>query len=141
MNYNDLTRQLMKHEGYRQHPYRCPADKLTIGIGRNLEDKGISRQEAVMLLRNDIREAGADLNALFNGQFQHWPESVQHALIDMRFQLGPWGFRSFKKMSRALTARDFSLAAHEALDSKYAKQDTPGRAEEIAGMIRSGANN
>lgn len=45
-----LTDQLIKHEGLRLKPYRCPAGKLTIGIGRNLEDKGITEKEAVMLL-------------------------------------------------------------------------------------------
>jgi len=48
-----LIRQLREHEGLRLPPYHCPAGKLTIGIGRNLGDKGITEKEAVMLLEND----------------------------------------------------------------------------------------
>jgi hypothetical protein len=36
--------------------------KETVGIGRNLTDKGISREEAEHLARNDIAEACALLN-------------------------------------------------------------------------------
>ena len=141
MNYSSATKLISRHEGYRQFPYKCTAGKTTVGWGRNLQNKGISRKEAMYLLQNDIQEAAIDLDRLFPHQFVRWPESVQNALVDMRFQLGWNGFRTFQKMIRALYVEDFSLAAHEALDWKYAKQDTPGRAEEIAGMIRSGANN
>jgi lysozyme len=48
----NMIRQLTRHEGLRLKPYLCPAGKLTIGIGRNLEGKGITKQEAVMLLEN-----------------------------------------------------------------------------------------
>ena len=53
------------NEGYRQFPYRCTADKLTIGIGRNLDDKGISPEEANMLLENDIAECITVLRRIF----------------------------------------------------------------------------
>ncbi len=32
-----MKEQLVRHEGLRLKPYRCPAGKLTIGIGRNLD--------------------------------------------------------------------------------------------------------
>jgi lysozyme len=60
-----LTDQLIKHEGLRLKPYHCPAGKLTIGVGRNLEDKGITEEEAVMLLENDIQECLKDLGTIF----------------------------------------------------------------------------
>ena len=65
--YEKLTAQLTKHEGLRLKPYHCPAGKLTIGIGRNLEDKGITEKEAVMLLENDIHECIEDLKTIFQG--------------------------------------------------------------------------
>jgi len=37
-----LVDQIIEHEGLKLKPYHCPAGKLTIGVGRNLEDKGIS---------------------------------------------------------------------------------------------------
>ncbi len=37
-------------------PYRCPAGKLTIGIGRNLDDVGITREEAYQLVQTPSME-------------------------------------------------------------------------------------
>ena len=48
----NLIEQLKRHEGLKLKPYKCTADKLTIGVGRNLEDVGISEEEAEMLLQN-----------------------------------------------------------------------------------------
>ena len=45
-----IEEQLLLHEGLRLKPYRCTSNKLTIGVGRNLEDKGISKEEAMRLL-------------------------------------------------------------------------------------------
>src|SRR5438876_896932 len=57
-----LTLLLVKHEGLSLKPYRCPAGKRTIGVGRNLDDRGISEDEAAMLLGNDIRFVWKELS-------------------------------------------------------------------------------
>lgn len=64
-----IARRLEFHEGCRLMPYRCPAGKLTIGIGRCIDTNpftkeelqavgdwkhGITKNAALMLLRNDI---------------------------------------------------------------------------------------
>jgi hypothetical protein len=54
VNLHRLQKQLIRHEALRLKPYRCSADKLTIGIGRNLDDVGITEEEAYFLLGNDI---------------------------------------------------------------------------------------
>ena len=38
MNRQLVMNQLVMDEGLRLKPYRCPAGKLTIGVGRNLDD-------------------------------------------------------------------------------------------------------
>jgi len=59
---------IKRHEGERKNsagrhiPYRCPANKLTIGWGRNIEERGISNAEAVMLAENDIAPVSDALN-------------------------------------------------------------------------------
>ena len=54
-----LTKQLIIHEGLKLEPYQCTAGKLTIGVGRNLDDVGITKEEATYMLENDIaRVAG-----------------------------------------------------------------------------------
>ena len=50
-----LKDMLIRHEGLKLKPYLCTAGKLTIGVGRNIQDRGITYQEAMMLLENDIR--------------------------------------------------------------------------------------
>ena len=47
-----LENQLIDHEGLELKPYQCTADKLTIGVGRNIEDRGITEDEARYLLKN-----------------------------------------------------------------------------------------
>lgn len=127
---------ITKHESYREFPYRCTAGHLTIGIGRNLDTNGIDLEEARYLLDRDIARCHADLCSF------PWYEPLdrirRRALLDMRFQLGPRGFRGFKKMIAALERNDFEYASTEALDSKWARQDSPRRALEITYMLRTG---
>ncbi len=130
-----LTDQLTTHEGLCLKPYHCPAGKLTIGIGRNLEDKGISEKEAVMLLENDIEECIEDLEIVFQG-FDLLPEAVQLVLVDMRFNLGPGRFRQFKKMIAAVKNQDFGKAAAEMKDSRWYRQ-VGRRAERLVNMMIS----
>lgn len=127
---------IKRHEGFEQFPYKCPANKLTIGYGRNIEEVGISKREASFLLHRDIEE-----RVVFLETFSFWKymDSVRRtALIDMTYQLGGRGFSNFKKAIAALTTGDYKTAHDEILDSKYAKHDTPERARRIAKMILGG---
>ncbi|MEA3348486.1 MAG: sulfate adenylyltransferase subunit CysN [Pseudomonadota bacterium] len=117
-----VTRQLIEHEGLKLKPYHCPAGKLTIGVGRNLEERGISEEEALYLLNNDIAESIKDLQKIFADEFETLPENVQRVLIDMRFNLGASGFKGFKKMIKAVKEEDFTQAALEMQDSKWFRQ-------------------
>ena len=60
-----LEEQLIRHEGYRQFPYLCSAGKSTVAIGRNLDDRGISEEEAKYLLHNDITICKQELSLLY----------------------------------------------------------------------------
>ena len=55
---------IIKHEGLRLFPYRCSAGKLSIGVGRNLDDVGITRDEAEFMLDGDIARS-ARMQCLF----------------------------------------------------------------------------
>lgn len=125
------------NEGFKPKPYRCTAGKLTIGFGRNIEDNGISRGEAITLLSNDTMEAQLDLVKMFNG-WSNFAPARQMALIDMRFQLGLTKFLGFKKMIAAIRKEDWFEAQKELIDSKYAQEDTPGRAQKNAMMLQDG---
>ncbi|MGE4118933.1 MAG: lysozyme [Candidatus Nitrosocosmicus sp.] len=126
---------LIRHEGIKQKPYRCTAGKLTIGVGRNLDDNGISLEECYYLLDNDIKRCKKDLE---NYQwYTKQPPGVKDALVNMCFNLGINRLLKFKKMILALSASHFHQAANEALDSLWAKQ-VGQRAKDVANMIRDG---
>ena len=55
MNLQEVQNMLIRHEGLKLFPYQCPAGKTTIGVGRNLDDKGISEKEAMYMLNEDIQ--------------------------------------------------------------------------------------
>lgn len=126
---------LRAHEGLRLHPYQCTAGKWTIAYGRNLEDRGITSEEAEYLLDNDVAHALQDC-ATF-GYWNDLSDRRQAALIDMRFCLGPGGYREFKKMHAALYSRDYAEAAAQILDSAFAAQ-TGNRAQDLATMMVEG---
>ena len=57
-----LVADLERDEGCELLPYTDTVDKLTVGIGRNLTDRGISLEEAHYLLQRDIDLVVADLD-------------------------------------------------------------------------------
>lgn len=129
-----IEKQLIEHEGLEKKVYRCPAGKLSVGVGRNLEDKGITEEEALFLLRNDIAECEDDLRSIFT-EYDDLDEYRKRVLIDMRFNLGPSGFRQFKKMIAAVKKKDFHRAAEEMKDSKWYWQ-VGKRAETLFKMMK-----
>ena len=68
MDTKNLEKIIQLHEGYKQKVYKCPAGYLTVGIGRNVQTKGLSIQEALYLLRNDIQECQNLVTLLKNAQ-------------------------------------------------------------------------
>ena len=133
MNIERITDQLITHEGYRKHPYLCTAGKTTIGVGRNISDVGITKEEAMYLLSNDIRLCTADLLKLFL-EFDKLPENIKMVLIDMRFQLGPNRLRKFRKAIAAVRVGDWLEMIVQMKDSRWYKQTT-NRANNLIGMV------
>ena len=129
-----LEEQIIAHEEIRLKVYRCPAGKLTIGIGRNLEDVGISQTEARYLLNNDILRCRTGLSKALS--YWHTLSNMrQRVLIDMAINLGIHGLLDFKKMLGALRKSDYELAADEMLASLWAHQ-VKERARWLAAAMR-----
>jgi len=131
----NLVEMLKRHEGLRLKPYLCTADKLTIGYGRNLESMGISLYEAEVMLVSDIERCYNELEVF------EWFVSLdmvrQEAMVDLLFNLGLPRFLGFKKMIKHLSNKDYSQAAAELLNSRYAIQ-VGDRANELAYMLERG---
>lgn len=110
-----------ENEGNVLTVYRCPAGKLTIGRGRNLEDRGITHEESDYLLRNDVAEAHSRLSSEF-AFYKGLSEIRQAVLIDMYHNLGLTGLLGFRKMLTALRNGDWHEAAEQVRQSRYWSQ-------------------
>lgn len=136
MNREEALDQLVQHEGLKLKPYRDTVGKLTIGVGRNLDDMGISIDEAMIMLDNDVTTAENELHSRFpitrnlNGT-RYW------VLVNMCFNMGAPRLAGFKKMWLAVETQDWPKAAKEMLDSKWARQ-VGNRANELADLMRNG---
>lgn len=136
MNIDKLRQSLILHEGFEPKPYKCTADRTTIGIGRNIQDVGITMDEALFLLDNDIERCLHDLWRNLPGWRLH-DEARQNVLIEMVFNLGINRFLTFQKMLAALQVYDYNRAANEMLDSRWAQQ-VGQRAQTLADIMRTG---
>jgi len=132
----ELIEQLKRHEGIKLTPYKCTSNKLTIGVGRNLEDVGISEQEAEMLLQNDIQEAVKQLKERFPWTLE-LDEVRFAALINFTFNVGIGTVSKFKNAMALLKAKKYDMAADEFLQSRWAEQ-VGQRAIEVTEQIRTG---
>lgn len=133
MNYEKTKEMIKRHEGERLKPYKCSAGKLTIGVGRNLEDVGISAVESDYLFSGDLQNSIIEARKL--PFFKDLSETRKSVIVDMIFNLGLPRFLRFKKMIEAITRKDYNAAAFEMLNSKWAAQ-VGYRAEELADMMR-----
>ena len=129
----ELKDWIKHYEGFNHLAYRDSEGKLTIGWGRNIEDRGITKEEAEFMLENDIQIAYNDLKGFT--WYLLAPDGVKRALVNMCYNMGISRLLNFKKMIQALIKRDYTQASLEALDSQWAKQ-VGQRAKDIAVMIR-----
>ena len=133
-----LQTMLIAQEGMELKPYVDTVGKMTVGVGRNLADKGLSREEALMLLNNDIADAIEDVRHTFScyDQLSHPRRLV---LVSMAFNLGRERLSKFVRFIGAVHRGDWDNAAEELLDSKAAAQ-APGRYKELARMMRDNSS-
>ncbi len=127
--------ELVRDEGLRLTVYTDSVGIETIGVGRNLRDKGITEDEALFLLENDIDECIAD--CLTFPWFADLHPVRQRVLINMRFNLGPWRLRQFKNTLGYIQRGEYLLAAEGMLASKWARQ-VGMRAIRLARMMETG---
>lgn len=133
-----LISQLRKHEGVRSHAYKCTADMITVGVGRNIDENGgigLSDDEIDYLLLNDIKRCQAELLAF--AWFVDLDDVRKDAITNLLFNLGMTRLLGFKNALQAMERADYLTAADEFMDSRWAKQ-VGNRAEEVTEMIRTG---
>ena len=153
----DLIDKLVVAEGLRLQVYKDTLGIDTIGIGRNLEDRGITKEEladldiptiehvyeygiteadAVYLATNDVQIVEEEL-VRAHPCVDRLDSVRQLILIDMAFNMGVPRLCKFKKMWAAVECGDYPTAAKEMLDSRWAKQ-VKGRATKLANAMHNG---
>lgn len=131
-----LIEQLIIDEGMRLHAYEDSVGKWTIGVGRNISDNGISREEALMLLDHDVDRAIADVEKALPWVLTLDPVR-QQVLVNMAFNLGIAKLLKFPKTLACIERGDYEQAAQEMGKSLWARQ-TKDRAVRLAQRMREG---
>jgi lysozyme len=153
----NLITKLINHEGMVLNVYQDSLGIDTIGIGRNLEDRGITDEELAYLdfpsidavYEHGVTEADArylaenDVQIVEDELLRAHPcvdrlDSVrQLILVDMAFNMGVPRLCKFQKMWNAIHEEDFPNAAKEMLDSRWAVQ-VKSRAVKLANAMHNG---
>ena len=133
-----LMAQLVEDEGLRLKPYTDTVGKLTIGVGRNLTDKGISRLEAFALLRHDINDVQHEVAEALSWSSRLSPVR-QRVLLNMAFNLGTAGLLKFTNTLASIEAGDYESASKRMLQSRWARQ-VGRRAKRLAKMMATGTD-
>ena len=158
MKYNmtELLDQIVEHEGLELMPYEDSLGIETIGIGRNLKDRGISEEElghmgkditslyewgltkeqAYYLAENDIKIVEKEVCEKHTCVIE-LDEVRQRIIIDMAFNMGVPRLGKFKKMWKAIDNKDFPSAKIEMLDSRWAQQ-VGNRAVRLSNAMETG---
>ena len=135
-NDRDLEIELIRDEGIRSRPYKDTTGHTTIGIGHNLDARGLCAEAIMVQLRFDVREKLAEMDRKM-GWFRSHPDAIQRALINLAFNLGVDGLLKFTYTLDAIKDRDYPLAAQRVRKNEKYFSQVKGRAERIAQLIES----
>ena len=124
MNREKLITELKRDEGVVLTLYKCSASKNTIGVGRNLDDRGITDEESDFLLSNDIDICVEELKSTFPW-FKNLTDARKRVMVNMCFNLGLSRLMGFKKFLAAMEVADWEEAGVQMLDSKWSRQVGP----------------
>lgn len=132
--------KLISHEGERLHAYQDSLGYWTIGIGHLIDVRkggAISQQVSRLLLEDDIARATASARVNFPW-FDGLDSVRQDAIVNLVFNLGINGMKSFKLMLAAIERHDWGLAAYELFNSQWARQVQKERRDDIQVAIELG---
>ncbi len=132
-----LRKSLIAHEGLRKYPYTDSVGKVTLGIGFNATDRGMTDEWINTQYQQDVEYFYTQLSEF--AWYQELNDDRKIVLIDMAF-MGLKRFLEFADMIDALKRHDYVTAAHEMLNSTWA-EEVHGRAQQLADAMRSGVYN
>ena len=148
MNQREFTEQ---NEGRKYKVYKCTGGANTIGVGHNIDAKGLPADIEKYLRKNgkildehidrlyiiDEGHAVADCKKLFP-DFKNFSHNRKIALKDFLFQLGYDRASKFVRSIHLINTNQWEEAADNMLKSLWAKQ-TPNRAKRVTDLLRGEA--
>jgi lysozyme len=134
----NLIQRLEKEEGRRTHLYQDSLGIWTIGVGYNIQEKGLPHEIIDRLFALTVQEATTDAQRI--PEYYSLDGARRTVLVAMVFQMGLSRVMGFAKMRGAIRDSHYQLAGDEMLDSKWANQ-SPARAEREAQIMRTGRYN
>ena len=140
MKHPNAVPMLRYDEGFEKKIYKDHLGYTSIGIGQCLDKIDMPFEVARFWTNLIIDELDEQLatSSYVGITYTNMDENRKLAILNMSYQLGFYGVRKFTEMWKSLAQGDYGKAADEALDSKWAKEDTPERAERVASVLRTG---
>ncbi len=139
-NMDELNEELDRDEGREKYLYQDDADppNWTIGVGWNIQSKGLPDEIIDRLLAIGIHEAEGELDR----EFPYWRELSpvrQRVMANMMFNMGASVFNKTKwpKFSEALVARNYQEVGKQMYDSSWRRQ-VKSRATRLRTMMEQG---
>tara|TARA_R100000664_G_C2710117_1_gene107247 strand:+ start:34 stop:459 length:426 start_codon:yes stop_codon:yes gene_type:complete len=139
MDIDKLIAQLKVHEGVRSKVYLDTEGIETIGVGRNLRDRGLSDDEIELMLANDIRDFQEEVESAFPW-WSDLDDVRQRVVVDMAFNMGLGSLSKFVNTLAHIENGRYEEASVEMLDSKWARQ-VGDRANVLSDMMKTGEDN
>jgi lysozyme len=133
--FSEIKADLIRDEGYKDKPYKDTAGHLTIGVGHNLDAKGLCPAAILAQLDFDLEQTQQDLDQIL-GWWKNTPPDVQRVLVNLAFNMGANRLLSFKNTLQLIHDAKYKEAADALLQSLYAKQ-VGQRAVRLANLLRS----
>lgn len=137
-----VVEELKHSEGWRSKPYLCPLGYPTVGWGFRIGPQGADIKQYQFTLPQAVgdlwlQELAGQIADRIAPQLAGLSDPRQVVLVCMAYQMGVDGLLAFKKMLAATAKGDYTTAAAEMLNSRWARQ-TPARAQRMAEQMRTG---
>ena len=134
-------------EGFMPKPYLCSEGFVTIGLGTKLhKSKGMNPEDFPIRVSRRMAEEWLSTEVdikhrkLETSERRNVYDSLSHdrrsIIISMAYQMGTAGVLGFSRMWGHIARGDYFLAAIEMLDSKWARDQSPERAQRHVRVMR-----
>jgi lysozyme len=135
----EVRNRIITHEDMIPYAYQDTRGWWTIACGKLVDKRkgaGLSQAAMHFILDESIQECLADL--IKYDWYNNQDKVRQGVLIEMRFNLGMGGLLTFVQMIDAIKNKNYPLAVHQMLNSKWATQVGTERKDDLTHRLLFG---